>query len=353
MKNPDAQVELGDSFYSCLDCYACVNVCPAGVNAGVVSELMKEFIISDIKRDKNPVANLIKESILKYENPLGLKEEAADWAKGIDFPRSSTVIITGHMYQMMPYTRGINRIRKYIDENVVRSVASVMKNHIPLIRLSRHFYDRNLKETMNNDLRNIVELLKKSGVEFGYLGKNEPYPGMFLYDLGYIEDFREYAKSVYEFLRENGVKKIITVDPHTHDLLKNRYSEYVPGFHIDVVYYTDLLNLNYKKFRKGITVQEPCHMVLHNNRFRALDILNSITDVNMPDRNGKSNMCCGGPDELLFPDTAKKVSVQRYTDLKKKSDNIVTICPLCYNNLAYDSKVMDFSEFIGKMVLSQ
>ncbi len=353
MKNPDAQMELGDSFYSCLDCYACVNVCPAGVNAGIVSELMREFIVSDVKRDKNPVANLIKESILKYENPLGLKEEAADWAKDIDFDRSSTVIITGHMYQMMPYTRAINRIRKYMDENVVRSVASAMKNHIPLIRLSKHFYDRDLMETMNDDLRNIVNLLKKSGIKFGYLGKNEPYPGMFLYDLGYIEDFREYARKVYEFLMKNGVTKIITVDPHTHDLLRNRYPEYVPDFHIEVVYYTDLLNLNYGKYREGITVQEPCHMVLHNNGFRALDILNSITDVSIPDRHGKLNMCCGGPDELLFPDTAKKVSVQRYTELKKKSNNIVTICPLCYNNLAYDSKVMDFSEFVGKMVLDQ
>ena len=152
---------------------------------------------------------------------------------------------------------------------------------------------------------------------------------------------------------KNGVTKIITVDPHTHDLLRNRYPEYVPDFHIEVVYYTDLLNLNYGKYREGITVQEPCHMVLHNNGFRALDILNSITDVSIPDRHGKLNMCCGGPDELLFPDTAKKVSVQRYTELKKKSNNIVTICPLCYNNLAYDSKVMDFSEFVGKMVLDQ
>ena len=353
LKNPDTQMELDDSFYSCLDCYACVNVCPAGVNAGIVSELMRELIVSDVKRDINPVANLIRESILKYENPLGLKEEAADWAKDIDFPRSSTVIITGHMYQMMPYTRAINRIRKYIDENIVRSVASAMKNHIPLIRLSRHFYDRNLMKTMNNDLRNIVDLLKKSGIEFGYLGKNEPYPGMFLYDLGYIEDFREYARKVYEFLMKNGIKKIITIDPHTYDMLKNLYPEYVPDFHIEVVYYTDLLNLNYRKYREGITVQEPCHMGLHNNGFRALDILNSITDVSMPDRHGKLNMCCGGPDELLFPDTAKKVSMQRYMDLKKKSDNIVTICPLCYNNLAYDSRVMDFSEFVGKMVLDQ
>ncbi|WMT50395.1 MAG: (Fe-S)-binding protein [Ferroplasma sp.] len=351
LKNPDNDLELGDSFYSCLDCYACVNVCPAGVNAGVVSELMREFIVTGERGQKNPVAALIRESIMKYESPLGLKREAAEWADGIRFQKSSTVIITGHMYQMMPYTRSINRIRKHIDERVVKDVASAMKNHISLIKLSRHFYDKKLKMKMDADLRNIVDMLKKSGVEFGYLGENEPYPGMFLYDLGYTDDFREYARKFYNFLRKRGVKRIITVDPHTHDLLLNVYPEYVPGFDIDVIYYTDLLNLNYRKFDDGITVQEPCHMVLHNNGFRAVDILTSITDVRMPERNGKLNMCCGGPDELLFPDTAGGVSVQRYRELKEKSDNLVTICPLCYNNLAYDSKVKDFSEFVKEMVI--
>ena len=91
-------------------------------------------------------------------------------------------------------------------------------------------------------------------------------------------------------------------------------------------------------------------MVLHNNNFKAVDILNSITDVRMADRNGKLNMCCGGPDELLFPESAKKISMQRYGELKEKSDNVITICPLCYNNLAYDDRVEDFSEFVIEMI---
>ncbi len=350
LKHPGNNMELGDSFYSCLDCYACVNVCPAGVNAGVVSELMKEYIVSGASGNKNPIAELIKDSIIKYENPLGLKKEAAEWAYGIEFNKSDTVIITGHMYQMMPYTRAINKVRKYIDEAVVRGMASAMKNHIPLIKLSRHFYDAGLREKMNRDLKNIVSMLKSSGVEFDYLGSDEPYPGMFLYDLGYMEEFKAYALKVYNLLKERGIKKIITVDPHTHDLLMNVYPEYIPEFGIEVVYYTDLLNLKFKKFNGNITIQEPCHMVLHNNNFRAVDILNSIADVRMADRNGKLNMCCGGPDELLFPESAKKISVQRYAELKEKSDNVITICPLCYNNLAYDNKVEDFSEFVIELI---
>ncbi|WP_337860029.1 (Fe-S)-binding protein [Ferroplasma sp.] len=349
VKNNSDDLELADSFYSCLDCYACVNVCPAGVNAGVVSELMKEFIVSKEQDKKNPIAELIKTAIMEYENPLGLKKESASWASGIEFNESSTYILTGHMYQMMPYTREINKIRKYIDENIIKNMAIALKKHISLIKFAGHFYDKSLKEKMENDLRNIIFLLKKSGVKFGYLGSEEPYPGMFLYDLGYIEEFREYAKRVYGYMAEKRIKKIIAIDPHTYDLLKNIYPKYVSGYNIDVIYYTDLLDLKYNKFEQSITVQEPCHMLLHDNNFNAMNILNSVAEVKLPSRNGKFTMCCGGPDELLFPEIAKKASKQRYMDLKKSADNIVTICPLCYNNLAYDKNVHDFSEFVVKL----
>ena len=66
LKENSEGLELGNSFYSCLDCYACVNVCPAGVNAGVVSELMRELVASGNKGKKNPVAEMIKSSIMEY-----------------------------------------------------------------------------------------------------------------------------------------------------------------------------------------------------------------------------------------------------------------------------------------------
>ncbi|AGO60195.1 (Fe-S)-binding protein [Ferroplasma acidarmanus] len=353
LKESSEGLELGNSFYSCLDCYACVNVCPAGVNAGVVSELMRELVASGNRGTKNPVAEMIKTSIMEYGNPLGLKEESAEWADGIKFDDSSTMLITGQMYQMMPYTRKINKVRKYIDENLTINIASAMIRHISLIKFSRHFYNKQFRDKMNGDLKNIVSMLQKSGVKFNYLGAEEPYPGMFLHELGYAKEFKEYAETVYNLLKEKGVKRIIAIDPHTYDIFKNVYPEVVKGFKIPVVYYTDLLDLEYRKFNGNITVQEPCHIVLHNNNFKAMDILNSVAEIKLPERSGKSTMCCGGPDELLFPDTAKKVSMKRYKDLKAKSDNVITICPLCYNNLAYDENVMDFSEFMGKLMVKK
>ncbi len=348
----DEPLKLDDSFYSCLDCFACENACPVGINAGVVSELLKESITEQKFNKKNPVAEMMKDAILKYENPLGLKDQCSQWSHGIKFDKSDTIILTGDMYQLMPYTRFINKVRKHIDSAIVNSFSKIISKNINLITLSRHFYDKNLRIKMDYELKNIVYLLKKSGLKFDYLGWEEPYPGMFLYDLGYINEFKKYSKNIYKFLKSKNVKTIIAIDPHTYDLLKNKYPLFIRDFDINIVYYTDLINLNLKKSDEKITVQEPCHMVLHNNNYRAMDILNNISDVKLPDRNGKTTMCCGGPDELLYPEISYSVSRKRYDDLKKTADKIVTVCPLCYNNLSYDDNVIDFSEFVRNLIIN-
>ncbi len=350
VKHMDEPLIVDDSFYSCLDCYACVNVCPAGVNAGIVSELMKEMVTENNAKNKNKIAELIKDAIIKFENPLGLKYESSLWSEGIEFDNNDTIILTGHMFQMMAYTKSINKIRNYIDESFVYSMAGVIAKHIDVIKVTKHFYDSKLKEKMEKDLKNIVYILKKSGIKFGYLGENEPYPGMFLYDLGYMKEFHDYANNVYKNLLSEGVKRIITLDPHTYDVMKNKYPEVINNFKMEVFYYSDIINVKYKKYKGNVTVQEPCHMTLHNNEYNALEILKDAANVSLPDRNGKNNMCCGGPDELLFPSAGKKISMERYKQLKEKADKIITVCPLCYSSLSYDDNVEDFSEFMVKLI---
>jgi glycolate oxidase iron-sulfur subunit len=247
----------------------------------------------------------------------------------------------------------MNKLRKYIDDRIVNSFSKIISKNIDIIKLSRHFYDKNLKIKMENDLRNIVYILKKSGIKFDYLGSEEPYPGMFLYDLGYINEFKKYSKNIYKSLKSRKIKTIIALDPHTYDLLKNKYPLFIKNFDINIIYYTDLINLKFKKSNEKITVQEPCHMVLHNNEYKAMDILNSVSDVKLPDRSGKTTMCCGGPDELLYPEISYNVSRKRYNDLKEISDKIVTVCPLCYNNLSYDNNVVDFSDFIKNLIINE
>ncbi len=350
INNEDQSLKISDSFYSCLDCFACVQVCPAGINAGQVSELMKEGIADEKIARVNPVAEMIKNVVVKYKNPLGIPEECSKWAENIEFSVSETLLLTGDMYQLMPYTRYINKLRKHTNQTLFMAFSWLIGKMPFLIKLSRHFYDKKLKLEMESSLRNIVSMLQRSEVKFNYLREDEPYPGTFLYDLGYMNEFKEYAGNLYRYLKSKNVKRIICVDPHTYDVLKNKYPDVIENFDLDIVYYTDLLNLNFKKSGEKITVQEPCHMVLHGNTYRAMDILNTVADVKLPANSGKSTMCCGGPDELLFPEISENVSIERYRNLKNSSNKIVTICPLCYNSLSYDDNVQDFSNFMKNLM---
>ncbi len=226
-----------DAFYSCVGCYACLSVCPAGVNAGKVSEIGR-FIIA--KSSKSPeIARVIVKLTMKYQNPLGVRKECAKWAEGIDFDESDTFLYTGKMYQLMAYLRKFSDLRKKI-RNYENVMADIIEKHPNIIKIIRNMFDKQMIDKMFHYLRNIVEILRKNGVKFSYLREEEPYPGTFIYDLGFEDEFKEYAQSVVDILRIHGVRRIITIDPHTYEIFKYIYPKYVK-FDYDIVYYLDII----------------------------------------------------------------------------------------------------------------
>jgi glycolate oxidase iron-sulfur subunit len=88
-----------DSFYSCLDCFACLQVCPAGVNAGKVSQLSRSILVESGERgSKDPVAEMIIKVTEKTMNPLGQGKQMARWSNGLKFDRNSEYLLyTGNM----------------------------------------------------------------------------------------------------------------------------------------------------------------------------------------------------------------------------------------------------------------
>ena len=100
VRDGKSTMDVSDSFYSCLDCYACVQVCPAGVNAGKVSQISREIIVSGKYSDKDHrknIANMIVSTTRRYHDPLGLNRKLSGWADGIKFSEnSSTLLYTGN-----------------------------------------------------------------------------------------------------------------------------------------------------------------------------------------------------------------------------------------------------------------
>lgn len=339
-----------NAFDSCLNCYACLTECPVGANPGKVSKLAKNLVITERRSglSPNPISEFITLPIKKYNNPLGLKKECFEWSENLNLPEEGEYLLfTGCMYQMMPYSSKLISITKKTGERSSRRFASIGKRFPSAVKLSRFMYDAEEKERTAGILHSIVKLLRLSNIDFYYDRELELYAGAFLNDLGFKEDFEKYAESIAKKLKEKHVKKIITVDPHSYDLLKNVYPT-LTDFSVDVYFYLDLININMKKSDTTVTFHDPCYLSRHSDYTeRPREILSNVTELIEPANNRKRSMCCGGPSELLYPDITEKVAAKRYAELKNTgAQMILTSCPVCFANLNRGAEVHDISEFL-------
>ncbi|WP_084802309.1 (Fe-S)-binding protein [Acidiplasma aeolicum] len=343
----DLSLNVSDTFYSCLDCHVCLQVCPTGVDAGKISDIVKAIIYEKYKKLQKPEVNLIIENIKKYKSPVPLKKVSYEWLGHIKYGRSDTLLYTGLMYQLMPYTENMERMRKKLGNKLFHIMIS-MASVIPVFsRFGRP--DKRMLDRTNNTLIHIVELLNKSGISFDVLGYNEPYPGTLLYDYGYINDFKDYITGVYNILKN--YKKVITVDPHTYNILRYEYKKYIPDFNIDVYYYTDFLNKSmFTNSGKTVAFHDPCHFQGNTEYNGAINIISSVAKAVKPERNSNLTYCCGGPDELLYPDLSMNISKNRYNQLIEKSQNIITACPICSYSLSRNGNVNDLADFLVKCI---
>lgn len=196
-----------------------------------------------------------------------------------------------------------------------------------------------MKQENDQVLRNIAGMLKKVGVEFGYLYDQELYSGALVYDDGMDESFGIHARRVFEVFRKNGVRRVITVDPHTTSILRDVYPRFVKDFDIEVKNYMEVLAE--KEFpvmqeqNKELVIHDSCVYARYEGMIeqpRSL-LTNAGVTVKEPELAGRSTYCCGGPIESLFPSKAHEIARNRVSQLKEKGEHIVTMCPICQVNL--------------------
>ena len=284
------------------------------------------------------LGKLIYENLQKYGFPYPIdKKVCSGWAK--DIPKGgSTIIYTSCMYQTASLSEVYSKLIPYAEKLSPFSFLG------KFIKPKKEELDRAYLV-----LNKIANLLKKNGIEFGYLYEEEPYSGAILLELGYLDEFKRYAQQVYEFFKSKGIKRIITVDPHTHNAL-TRYSDFIK-FDIEVVSYLELI-----KEAKAVTSET---FVIHDSclysRFLGLretyrGIIQKAGIKTAEDElvTGKeTSYCCGSPIKPINPELSDKIAKTRVEQLSKLSKNILVVCPMCYANLSkYAENIKDLAEVI-------
>ena len=158
--------------------------------------------------------------------------------------------------------------------------------------------------------RAVGNLLVKAGVSIGILGDRETCDGNEVRTIGEAGLFQFLAEQNIALFRDLGIKKIITLDPHSFNTFKKDYPALAGEF--DVWHYTQILapliqsgKIPLKEFHEKITYHDPCYLGRHNGEYSApRNILKAIPGVEFVemDRNRENSFCCGGGGGNFFTD---------------------------------------------------
>jgi Fe-S oxidoreductase len=287
-----------------------------------------------------PVLGILSDNLRKRGSVLPFsKSEATSWAKGMNIPRGGkTVLYTGLMYQLVPSIEALASQMARFEGSTITQFFGLGRFVNQIINLSFFMAltaSKEMKVENNQILRNIAGLLKKAGVEFGYLYDRELYSGALVYDEGMDESFGIHARRVFEMFRQNGVRRVITVDPHTTNILRDIYPKFIQNFDLEVKNYMEVLAEQdlpvIHEQNKELVIHDSCIYARYEGMMEQPRNLltNTGVTINEPELAGRSTHCCGGPIESLFPSKAHEIAASRISQLIKNGENIVTMCPIC------------------------
>jgi Fe-S oxidoreductase len=271
------------------------------------------------------------------------KRSATRWAKGLDLPKGGrTVLYTGMMYQLIPYIEGLVSAELKLGDSPLSKLTGLARFINRFINVSTFMVwpTAKLRDEYNRVPRDVAQLLRKAGVEFGYLYKDDLYSGALTHDLGADEVVAEHARKVYAVLKKHGVERVITIDPHTTNMLRSVYPKLIPGYDIEVKTYLEALlekDLPLQHALSGeVTIHDPCVFARYEDIVsepRELLRRTGIT-VREAEKSGRMTWCCGGPVESLYPRKAAANAQKRGEQLAAASREVVTMCPMCLINLS-------------------
>ncbi len=328
-----------DEIWSCTTCGACEEECP----------LLVEYIdkIVDLRRgmiDEGNVPQTLQKPLKALEsrgNPYGkMEKKRADWASGKELQQTCKVkILNGNSCADTLYF--VDSITSYDDriQSIGRATAKIL-NHV--------------------------------GENFGILGAAEKDSGHEVRRFGEETLYMALRDHNVAAIKESGVQRIVTADPHAYNALKNDYKDVPRVEHISQVIAREVKTgkIKFSPVRNGdvYTYHDPCYLGRHNQIYddprAVLDGIPGLKRVEMS-RSRDRSFCCGGGGLTLFyePKEEQRMGVKRVQMAAEAGANvIVTACPYCMVNLEDAIKVaglegkmsaIDLAELVDKQMVSE
>jgi Fe-S oxidoreductase len=202
-------------------------------------------------------------------------------------------------------------------------------------------------------LQDAVKILRKLGIDFGYLAEEEPCCGAIMHFAGMRKEFVEHAHKVNSALKAKGVKQLISIVPSCTYALRKLLVETGDGADYKVRHFCEILaeklpslKLRFPKPVK-VTYHDPCQLVRYmgivEEPRKILKAIENIELVETKWTKGEYATCCGGGGgfEAVFPEMSEMLAVNRTKELLETGAQIiVTHCPGCIMQLETGLKAL-------------
>lgn len=294
----------------------------------------------------------LADNITSKHNVLGEKGAGAKWAKDFKLPKEAeTVFFAGCGYQYTKKLESLMSLIRGLDKSVVGAeLPMAMAGLQKKIGLDLGgVYGKVMARGGNSEaqpLEDAVKVLRSLGVQFGYLGEEEPCCGGLLHYIGLQRDFARNAQDVYRKLKSHGVKRIIGIVPSCTYTLRSLIPPHVDGYDIEVKHFSEVVleNIGTKQMRFSrevkVAYHDPCQMARYLGLVDApRQILRTIGGIEVLETEwtkGEWSTCCGGGGgfEAVFPELSHVLAVNRTRELcETGAEMIVTHCPGCIMQL--------------------
>jgi Fe-S oxidoreductase/nitrate reductase gamma subunit len=305
-----------DVFWSCNTCYACVEVCPVGINH--VDHIIGNRRNLALMHGEIPSeAQATLRALETRSNPFGAAEDRIKWADGLDL-------------------------------NILSPGDSV--DYLYWVGCVSAFDQRKQKIA-----KSLVKIMKHAGLSYGVLGNAEGCSGDPARRLGEENLFQMLAKTNIETLKSVKFKTLVANCPHCFNTIKNEYPEFGnlgDGKEPEIIHHSVLLKRLLKEKKLALsssedefTFHDPCYLGRYNGEYDApRDALVSIGGVKLKEmeRSREKGMCCGAGGGHFWMDLkiGERVNVLRFEQAAETGvDKVASACPFCMQMLEDGAKL--------------
>jgi Fe-S oxidoreductase/nitrate reductase gamma subunit len=255
-----------DTLWSCMQCMACVEICPVGIEHVPIINLLRRDLIENGDLDDG-LQNVL-EAVATSGNSFGeSRRRRARWTRDLDF-----------------------------------EVRDARKEPVDMLWFVGDYASldpRNQRNTLA-----LARLLQAAGVDFGILHDAERTAGNDVRRAGEEGLFRSLAEENIEQIGRCSFRRILSSDPHGYNTLRNEYPELGAPWTADqVVHHSQLLgelldagSLTVSRpLGRTVTYHDPCALGRYNGVYdppRDLLARIGLELVEMP-RNRDNSFCCG------------------------------------------------------------